>query len=357
MSGRSSSRSVVPSLVKLAIFAVVTIAATALLAQTLGSLGWLGGTRYRAEFTDVTGLLQGDDVRIAGVKVGQVKGIELVRHKVARVSFTVDDKIPVPRSVRVKIRYRNLIGQRYLDLTEGSGSSSALPTNAVVPLSHTAPALDLTVLFNGFQPLFTGLSPDEVNKFSYEIIQVLQGEGGTVNDLLARTASLTNTLADRDKVIGRVINNLNDVLATLNARDRKLSDIIDSLQDFVSGLAADRNSIGDSVKSIGDLAGSTANLVSDARPALKDDVAQLRKLATTLNANTSVIEGTLARLPVRTGALTRTGSYGSWLNFYMCNFDGTVDVPGLGTVNPATFSATAARCQQSKSGSGGGVGR
>ena len=71
------------------------------------------------------------------------------------------------------------------------------------------------MLFNGFRPLFTALNPDDVNKLAYEIIQVLQGEGGTVASLLRRTASLTNTLADRDAVIGRVITNLNSVLATL----------------------------------------------------------------------------------------------------------------------------------------------
>ncbi|GAA4201017.1 MCE family protein [Actinocatenispora rupis] len=364
---RSSSRSVLPSLVKLAVFAVVTIALTALLAQTLGSLGWLGGTRYKAQFTDVTGLLQGDDIRIAGVKVGQVKDIELVHGKTAQVSFTLDDTITVPKSVRAKIRYRNLIGQRYVELTEGSGDGGEMRPGDVIPVSHTEPALDLTVLFNGFQPLFAGLSPKDVNKFAYEIIQVLQGEGGTVNDLLARTASLTNTLADRDKVIGRVIDNLNQVLATLNARGTKLSDTIGSLQDFVSGLAADRRIIGDSIQSLGDLTGSTADLVQQGRPALREDIRQLRTLAGTLNANSTVIEGTLARLPVRFNALARTASYGSWLNFYMCNFDGSLNVPGVGTVNPTTFSAAAARCEKGgtpatpnpkkSGGSGGGGGR
>ena len=316
---------------------------TALLGQTLGSLGWTGGTRYKAEFTDVTGLLQGDDIRIAGVKVGQVKSIELVRKKIAEVTFSVDSDITLPAGVEAKIRYRNLIGQRYVELSQGPSPSGRLAAGGLIPLARTTPALDLTDLFNGFQPLFEGLSPTEVNKFSYEIIQVLQGEGGTVADLLAHTASLTNTLADRDKVIGRVIDNLNAVLAVLNARDQKLSDIIGNLQDFVSGLAADRTMIGDSITNLGNLANSTADLVEQGRPALADDIKQLRSLATTLNANQDVIEGTLARLPVRTAALTRTAQYGSWFNFYMCNFDGTVGIGGL-SVQTTTFTATAARC-------------
>jgi phospholipid/cholesterol/gamma-HCH transport system substrate-binding protein len=341
---KGGARGVLRPLVKLAIFAVVTIALTSLLAQTLGSLGWVGGHRYRADFTDVTGLLAGDDVRIAGVKVGQVSDIKLVRTKTAEVTFSVDEEIPIPSTVQARIRYRNLIGQRYVELSQGAGSGHTLAANSVIPLSHTAPALDLTALFNGFQPLFEGLTPDDVNKFSYEIIQVLQGEGGTVNDLLARTASLTNTLADRDEVIGDVISNLNQVLAVLNARDDKLSDIISTLQDFVSGLAADRVTIGDSLSNIADLTNTTADLLTDARSPLRNDIAQLRALATTLNANTSVIESTLGRLPVRLTDLTRTASYGSWFNFYMCNFDGTVGVGAL-TVNAASLNSTDARCQ------------
>ncbi len=345
-------RGVMKPLVKLLIFAAVTIVLTGLLAQTLGALGFGRDTEYKARFTDVTGLLAGDDVRIAGVKVGKVTEVKLVHNKTAEVAFGVDRDVPVPATAHLQIRYRNLVGQRYISLTEGAGSAARLPAGATIPISQTQPSLDLTVLFNGFRPLFTALTPEDVNKFAYEIIQVFQGEGGTVTDLLKRTASLTNALADRDAVIGRVIDNLNDVLATLNARDRQLSEVIKQLQSFVSGLAADRTAIGQSLENIADLADATAGLVRDARPALRADIAQLRTLATTLNANTSVIEGTLARLPVRTAALARTAAYGSWFNFFMCNFDGQVTVPGMGPVSPSTFNSSEARCQQSGTAAG-----
>ena len=66
----------------------------------------------------------------------------------------------------------------------------------MIPLTQTAPALDLAVLFNGFRPLFQALDPADVNSLAQHIVQVLQGEAGTVGTLLARTASLTNALAD-----------------------------------------------------------------------------------------------------------------------------------------------------------------
>ena len=54
---------------------------------------------------------------------------------------------------------------------------------APIGLDRTTPALDLTMLFNGFQPLFSALDPKQINALSYEIIQIFQGQGGTVGDL------------------------------------------------------------------------------------------------------------------------------------------------------------------------------
>jgi phospholipid/cholesterol/gamma-HCH transport system substrate-binding protein len=339
------NRAVLAPLVKLTVFAAVTLLLTALLAQTLGSFS-SGGTVYRARFADVTGLLVGDDVRIAGVKVGQVRGIRVVENTIAEIDFSVADDIPLSTTVRAKIRYRNLVGQRYVALSEGPGDGRPLRASDVIAQSQTTPALDLTVLFNGFRPLFTALTPDDVNKLAYEIIQVLQGEGGTVTSLLQRTASLTNTLADRDAVIGQVVTNLNAVLSTLDDHRGDLDVTISQLQQFVSGLSADRLAIGDALVNLDQLTGATASLLGDARPALAADVSALGTLSATLNDNADVIDKTLGALPQRFTALTRVASYGSWFNFYLCDFDGDVSVAGRGDLNPATFSSQAARCQQ-----------
>jgi phospholipid/cholesterol/gamma-HCH transport system substrate-binding protein len=335
-------RPAIKPLIKLCAFAVLTVFLTAGLAQTLGAFG-ASGTTYRARFTDVAGVLVGDEVRIAGVKVGEVSGIRLVERDKAELSFTVDKSIPLATTTRAKIRYRNLVGQRYLALFEGASTGERLRANGLIPLTQTAPALDLTVVFNGFRPLFTGLSPQDVNNFAFEIIKVLQGEGGTVNHLLDRTASLTNTLAERDQLIGRVITNLNDVLGTLDQRDKQLSETVKQLQLFVSGLAQDRVAIGEAIAHIGDLAQVTTGLLQEARPSLAADITALDSLMGTLQANTSTIESTLATAPGRLEALTRTASYGSWFNFYLCDFDGHVTFNGQ-SLNPATFHGTTAKC-------------
>jgi phospholipid/cholesterol/gamma-HCH transport system substrate-binding protein len=335
-----------PSLVKLVVFIVVTVLATGLLAATTGNLRFGGTTSYEALFTDATGRLTGDDVRFAGVRGGEVDGVAVARRgdrSVARVTFNVDSDRPVAVSTRAQIRYRNLVGQRYIALTQGVGGPSILPEGATIPLSKTSPALDLTVLFNGFKPLFQALSPADVNKLSYEIITVFQGEGGTLESLLAHTASVTSTLAGRDQLIGDLIDNLNQVMTTLGNRDTQLSDLLVKLREFVSGLSQDRQAILGSLDSVSALAVQTSDLVTGIRPGLTKDIGQLRKVAGTLDANKAEIDRALQVLPIKLTKIGRTATYGSWFNFYLCSFKGRVKLPD-GSALPIDYNTGGARC-------------
>lgn len=332
--------------VKLTIFMVVTALATAVLGVTISDAQFRSATSYRAVFSDVTGLIEGDDVRIAGVRVGEVTGIRVHQRDQALVTFGVEDDVPLAETTRAAVRYRTLVGQRYLSLAEGPGPDTRLRPDATIPLSQTSPPLDLTTLLEGFQPLFRALSPDQVNKLANEIVQVLQGEAGTVNSLLSHVASLTNTLADRDAVIGRLIENLNQVLATLDERDQRLSQLIEQLQTFVSGLSEDREAIGDALVNINELADATEGLVRESRPAIDSDVEQLLTLATTLEDNEEVVDEWLGRLPQKLNMINRTASYGSWFNFYLCGIDARVALPTGSYTVPQVRNETA-RCNPS----------
>ena len=321
------------ALVKFLVFAVVTALLTTVLGLTIANSRGGSTVDYTAKFVDATGLLAGDDVRIAGVVVGTVSDIEVVDQRVALVTFTVDSGQQLPASVDATIKYRNLIGQRYVSLDQGAGpTGDLLPAGGQIPLERTRPALNLTVLFNGFQPLFQGLDPEQINKLSMEIVQVLQGEGGTVQSLLASTASLTNSIADRDQVIGQVITNLNLVLQTVNENDQGLNKLISSLQALVSGLSQDREPIGNALQSIGTLTQVTGDFLQDARPPLKDDVRNLGDLATELDKGQPAVERFLQFAPYKLNKISRVGSYGGWFQFYLCQLGGQVgvnEVPGL----------------------------
>jgi len=330
-------------LTKLLIFIVVTTLATGVLVITIGNLSFGGSKDYQAEFVDATGVVKGDDVRIAGVKVGTVKDIQIVDRTRAMVTFSVQDDTALSKATHANIRYRNLVGQRYISLTPEIGDSGTLPEGGTIPVSQTSPALDLTVLFNGFKPLFQALSPSDINQLSYEIIQVFQGEGGTLEGLLSHTASITSTLADRDKVIGSLIDNLNQVLDHIGDRDDQLTQLIKTFRTFVGGLKNDRQAILGSLDQISQLSVQTADLVSGIRHPFVDDIHQLRTVAGNLDRGKSELDRALQVLPIKLNKVGRTAIYGSWFNFYLCHFQGRVRLPG-GQSLPVDYNTNSDRC-------------
>jgi phospholipid/cholesterol/gamma-HCH transport system substrate-binding protein len=330
------------ALVKLVIFMVVTAIATGVLAIVIGNLSFGATHSYKAVFTDATGLVKGDDIRIAGVKVGSVQGISIVDRTQALVTFSVQSDTALMRSTHADLRYRNLVGQRYVALTNEIGSTGVLTPGSTIPVSQTSPALDLTLLFNGFKPLFQALSPSDVNELSYEIIQVFQGQGGTLDGLLTHTASVTHTLAQRDQVIGSLITNLNSVLDHVGNRNRQLNQLITTFQHFVGGLKHDRGAILGSLDQISQLSTQTADLVSGIRAPFVSDIHHLRGFAANLDGGRAEIDRALQVMPIKLTKVGRTASYGSWFNFYLCGFTGQVRIGK--TAVPVDYKVGSDRC-------------
>jgi phospholipid/cholesterol/gamma-HCH transport system substrate-binding protein len=306
--------------IKVACFAAVTVAATALLGATIANVYSQPSYHYRAVFTDAANLQSGDEVRDAGVRVGTVSGVSLFADRAAEVSFSLDKTVHLTSTSRLQIRYRNLIGQRYLAVVEGAPGGTPIQPGAVIGFRQTQPALNLTQLFDGFRPLLQGLDPSQINQLSYNLVQVLQGEGGTVDSLLTQVGSVTNSLANRDQLIGDAIDNLNAVLGPINAHDQQLSMLIGNLERFVGGLAKDRGAIGQSLVSINQLAGTTQSLLKQVRAPLAADVAHLGVLAEQLDSASSrkVLRHFLTYTPFKLRVSTPETSYGAFLNFYVC---------------------------------------
>ena len=326
----------VASGVKLAIFTVVSVFMTGLLAIIMGNIGLGGGKTYQAVFTNASTLDKGDDVRIAGVSVGEVKEVDHHERAMALVTFRIDDEIELTTASTAEIRFLNLVGDRYLALEEGedAGDAETLDDGDTIPVEKTRPSLDLTVLFDGFKPLFQALTPDQVNELSMNLVQVLQGEGGTVRGLLEHTASLTTALADRDQLIGDVVTNLSETLDTVNRRHEQLSTLVIELKDWMKDLARDRETIGGSLDNISDLTVTVADLLHRGRPLLKRDIAALHDLAALINSPSQrrEIVDLLDRMPEVMSDQIRTGTYGSWYQYYICGASVRIDLPVLGNI-------------------------
>lgn len=339
-------KSVAGPLIKSVIFIAVTGLATAVLGLSIASTGVSGTTGYSALFRDVTGLVPGSDVDISGVRVGTVNSITVADRNLARVDFTVQAGRKLPASTTATIYYLNLVGQRYIQLAQGTDPGGpALKPGSTIPVAHTTPALNLTELFNGFQPLFTALSPGSVNELASEIVQVLQGQGGNVQSLVASIGSLTTTVAAKDKVITQLIGNLDSVVTTINSHGSALSSLVSTLQQLVSGLAAQRQPIGSAVSAISQLTTATAGLLQVGRAPLKQDVIQLGRLSSNLADATPTVNRFLHNLPVKMTDIARVASYGSWLNLYLCDALVSGVKSSYGGTPPTGVGITAGRCK------------
>ena len=336
------------TMVKSVAFTLVTVLATLALAGTIRNSASGEGHTYTALFRDVTSLHTGDDVRMVGVKVGTVTGIEVAEDAaagdVAKVTITVTDSTPLTQGTTAELRFRNLVGQRYVALVAPQSPGETLPVGHTFGVEETKPALDLTLLFNGFQPLFRLLSPEDVNRLSTQIIAVFQGEGPTVEDLLASAASLTSTLADRDQVIGDLITDLSSVLDVVNERSDQLDTTIVTLQRLVSGLAEDRATIGDSIAGMGALTQSVSGLLQQGRTPLKKSIDALGDLSANLADSEPLVDSFLRTLPTKLDRIGRLGSYGSWLNFYLCSIEGRIPMPE-GYMGDLGANPVAGRCR------------
>ncbi len=306
---------------RLGVFAVVSIAITVTIAATIQPFGaHTPETTYRALFSSASRLVPGDDVRVAGVQVGKVLSVGVTSNAQAEVSFQVDSSLPLTTSSRAEIRYLDLAGNRYLAVLNAGSSQQRQPADQVIGTARTQPALDLDDLLDGFKPLLVALSPADVNSLTLDIIRTLQGDGSTVRNLIARTASLTTGLAARDQLIGSVVQNLDAAVGTVSDHQTQLEELIGQLRVLAGGLASDKNVVGEAIGHIDTMTQLSADLLSKARPATQADLASLRRVAETLSSPTgyALIDDALNRLPDKLHRLAATASYGSWFNYYVC---------------------------------------
>jgi phospholipid/cholesterol/gamma-HCH transport system substrate-binding protein len=311
--------------IKLGAFSLVLLLFTGIIIVVFGQFRFDRTTGYTAEFSNASGLRSGQFVRASGVEVGKVDKIELVDggHGV-RIHFNVDRSLPLYQSTTAAIRYQDLIGNRYLELErgDGDGADRVLPAGGFIPLSRTQPALDLDALIGGFKPLFKSLDPDKVNNIASSIITVFQGQGGTINDILDQTASLTSALADRDQAIGEVITNLNTVLTTTVKHQKEFDQTVNNFEVLITGLEQRADPLADATANISNAAGTLGDLLADDRPLLKDTVAKLETLQQPLVDQQAQVDQLLTKLPNTLKVIGRAGGiYGDFFNFYLCDLN------------------------------------
>ena len=311
------------SAIKLGIVSLVLLLITVSIVVVFAQVRFNRTNSYSAEFSNASGLKDGQFVRASGVEVGKVKKVELIEGGTrVRVAFDVDRSIPLYQSTTAQIRYLDLFADRYLELKrgEGEGADRVLPPGGFIPLSRTSPALDLDALIGGFKPLFRALDPKKVNTIASAIITVFQGQGGTINDILDQTAQLTAQLAERDQAIGEVVKNLNVVLDTTVRHRKEFDQTVDNFEKLITGLRNHADPLATGTANISNAAGTVAGLLADNRALLRKEINYLQALQQPLIDQSDQLSDLIHKTPTTLNLIGRSiGLYGDWVNFYVCD--------------------------------------
>lgn len=306
------------TILKVGIFGVLMLMLTGVLFAIFGQYRSGSDSTYSAVFTDASSLKSGDSVRVAGVRVGTVKKVALQPDNKVIVGFDADRNIVLTSGTKAVVRYLNLVGDRYLELVDGPGSGKIQPAGSQIPVDRTEPALDLDLLLGGLKPVVQGLDPQDVNALTNSLIQILQGQDANIESLFAKTSSFTNSLADNGQTVQQLIDNLNTVVATISKDGKQFSGAVDKLEKLVTGLAADKDPIGEAITALDDGTASLTDLLNQARTPLAGTVDQLGRLAPLLDQDKELLDISIKKAPANYRKVVRLGSYGSWINQYLC---------------------------------------
>lgn len=333
-------------LLKFGVFAAVMLVLSGLLLLVFGEYRTGSRAGYAAVFADASGVKPGDTVRIAGVEVGTVRDIALRADHAVRVRFDADRTVALTAGTTVAVRYLNLVGDRYLELTDRPGAPGVLPEGAEIPVERTVPALDLDLLLGGLEPVIAGLDSREVNALTWSLLEIVQGREDTVGSLMGRTAAFTGGLAADGAVIQQLIDHLNTVMSTLSRDGDRFTATVDRLGRLVAELAAERDPIGAAVTALDTGTATVADLLTAARPPLAGSIDQLARLAPLLDQDKQLLDDALARAPGNFRKLVRTGAYGNFIQYYICAITVRINDPSGQVIVLPAIEQTTGRCSR-----------
>jgi phospholipid/cholesterol/gamma-HCH transport system substrate-binding protein len=297
------------TMLKTLVFVLVTGLLTFYIGQQI--LGTSFASRYKltATFDDVTGLLEGDGVKVAGTPVGQVKSIKVVRGK-AVVVMAVDKDVRLPSDSTAAIRWRNVMGQRVVYLEPGS-SGAMLGDGDRVP--HTRSVVDLGEVVNALGPLTRNLDPNQLNKILFSFSQALDGNEQNISLLTDNLDLLLRTFAARKKTIEGMIDNYETVSGAVATRDKQIAASIDNLESLTKVFANNRKLLDDAIVEIGGVTTNLNQVLGGNDAQLARIIDNLGKFATTFRLNVDQLEKMVQQLPLTLRQLFSTANGGHFL--------------------------------------------
>lgn len=301
------------TLVKVLIFGAVAAVMTAALGVKLSNARLFAKTYdLSAEFDNAAGVMNGDAVKLAGVDVGRVTGTSIKDGK-AIVTFNIDDAIELPKDSTIGIRWRNVLGQRFLYVYPGDDEET-YSEGDLIASENTTDVSDIGELLNKVGPILKAIDPDEANAFLDSVNTALQGNEGDIRQLLDEGAELAQTLAAEDENIKDLLTSADTVTAAFASQDDALGAIFDNLDELGVVLERRLQDVNSLVSDFAVVQRELEDLVTENREDIDGTIANLDVVATTLAKKRADLAETLKTLPLGVIGYQQTSSWGEFFN-------------------------------------------
>ena len=326
---------------KFGVFAALTLALTGFIGAQIAKIQFGATYSVVATFDDVTGLTKGDDVKVAGVKVGQVSGIDTTAEGRAVVRLSLDADLRIPTDSVAAVRWRNLLGQRVVYLEPGDADSMVADGDRI---DHTRSVVDIGALINELGGLVSAIDPAQLNTLLTAVSEALNGNEAAVDQLLDSAGELLSTLADRQDTISQLLEDFDTVSAALASRDDQIATMIDNLALLTDTFASNEDLLDSTLTELATYSGSLDQVLTANQGDLESIIANLATVTDTVTDNIDTVQAQLEHLPGGLSALHEVTNRGEYIVIQaLCFAAGPppcptpTDLPGLS--GPATVSA------------------
>lgn len=306
--------------IKLAIFTIFTILITFGLASIIGNISFFSSTyEVNAVFTDATGVLRGDLVKIAGVNVGKVSGFK-VEDGTATVTMVINSKYRLPENTLVEIKYRNLLGQRVINLSRPDLPATAtLEDGDTIPVEQTTPALDLSVVFNNLRPLIQSTNPEHINTVARGVLEVFQGREGDLEAILANLGDLSDTLVGGGQRLSSLVSDLDEFAKLLNRESGDLRIGVDRFTELMEALAEVTPSLKRAITQLDIASRDFGNFLVKNEDNITQDLKDIAFILGIIDEQLGPLDRIAKNLKEVLLATARSQSYGAYWNLYVVN--------------------------------------
>lgn len=301
------------NLVVLAVVGLLTMGVIFYGALHMSSLPVIGGGKvYQAVFAEGSGLKSGDQVRVAGVRVGEVTKIRLDGNQVL-VSFRAKG-VHLTAQTTAAIKVKTMLGNKFLAVDPvGSGSLSG-----PIPLSRTTTPYDVNAAVSDFSNTLETIDTKQLEQSFDALTAAFKDTPKSVRKMVGGLTDLSRTISSRDDDLGNLLEATKGVSGTLADRNDELAKLINDGSDLLGELQRRRNAVHALFAGTASLGEQLHGLVDDNDKTLQPALAKLDRVTAILNRNQSNLDKALKELGPYYKVFASATGQGRWVDAYLC---------------------------------------